>query len=161
MRFASRRLIVLAAAAAAALIPAAAMASTFTLSAGAPSLTDRTLITLPVTVSCSIDPAVANFIFDEAISASVQQPAGRSFATGTGVLFGSQANLVFLCDGSTKTVTVDVLANPAGPPFHGGPAILSVGVSVTAGFEAFPGCGCGPITFSDSTTVGPQSVTLH
>ena len=161
MRSTSRRLIVLAAAAAAALIPAAAMASTFTLSAGAPSLTDRTLVTLPVTVSCSIDPAVANFIFDESISATVQQPAGRSFATGTGVLFGYQANPVFLCDGSTKTVTVAVLADPGGPPFHGGPAILSVGVSVIAGFEAFPGCGCGPITFSDASNLGPQSVTLH
>lgn len=161
MRFPSRRLIVLAAAAAAALIPAAAMASTFTLSTGTPSLTDKTLITLPVTVTCSIDPAVANYIFDESISATVQQPAGRSFATGTGVLFGYQANPVFLCDGSTKTVTIAMLANPAGPPFHGGPAILTVGVSVTAGFEAFPGCGCGPITFSDSSSVGPKSVTLH
>jgi len=161
MRFPNRRLTVLVAAAAAALTPAVAMASTFTLSTGTPSLTDRTLITLPVTVSCSIDPAVANYIFDESISASVQQPSGRSFATGTGVLFGYQANPIFLCDGSTKTVTMAVLANPAGPPFHGGPAILSVGVSVTAGFEAFPGCGCGPITFSDSSNVGPQSVTLH
>ena len=161
MRFPSRRLIVLAAAAAAALIPAAAMASTFTLSTGTPSLTDKTLITLPVTVTCSIDPAVANYIFDESISATVQQPAGRSFATGTGVLFGYQANPVFLCDGSTKTVTIAMLANPAGPPFHGGPAILTVGVSVTAGFEAFPGCGCGPITFSDSSRVGPMWVTLH
>lgn len=161
MGFPSRRLTVLAAAAAAALIPAAAMASTFTLSVGAPNLTDKTLITLPVTVSCSIDPAVANYIFDESISVNVQQPAGRSFATASGSLSGYQVNPVFLCDGSTKTVSIAVLANPTGPPFHGGPAILSVGVSVVAGFEAFPGCGCGPITFSDSSSVGPQSVTLH
>ena len=73
--------------AAAALIPISAAASGFTVTAGSPSLTDRTLITLPVTVTCpAIDPAVANFIFSESVTVSVQQPVGQSFATGSGTI---------------------------------------------------------------------------
>jgi hypothetical protein len=155
------RLCVAVAIAAVGLLPLTAMASTFTLAVGSPTLTDRTLITVPVTLSCYIDPTVANFIWTENISATIQQPAGRSFATASATLNGWQNSKVFPCDGSTVTVNLAMLANPAGPPFHGGGAILTTSVYVQAGFESFPGCGCGPFTFSDSAGTGPAQVTLH
>ncbi len=162
MRFHLPRFILPVATAVAALIPITAMASGLTVSIGTPTLTNRTLITLPVTVSCpAIDPTVADFIFGEQVNASVQQPVGQSFATASGGVGGSQNNLVFSCDGTSKTVTLSMLANPTGPPFHGGPAIISASVAVQAGFEAFPGCGCGFVTLFESATAGPQSVTLH
>jgi hypothetical protein len=161
MRLSGRRLMVPIAAVAAALVPAAAMASGLTLSLGSARLIDRTVVTLPVTVSCSIDPSVANYIFNETLAASVQQPAGRSFATASVMLSGSQTNPIFPCDGSSTTVNLAMVANPGGPPFHRGTAIVTVGESVQAGFEAFPGCGCGQITYSASTNTSPQQVALH
>ncbi len=146
----------------AALMPLTAMASTFGVSFGSPKLTARTLVTLPVTVTCTIDPSVATYIFDESITAFIQQPVGKSFATASGGASGySGGTLAFPCDGSTTTVMLSLLANPSGPPFHGGPAIVTASLSVTAGFESFPGCGCGPITFFQNASAGPSAVTLH
>jgi hypothetical protein len=158
-----RRLMLALTIAAAALVPISGAASGFTLTAGSPRLTDRTLITMPVTVSCpAIDPTVATFIFNETVTVNAQQPAGRSFATASGTAFGSQtSSLIFPCDGSSTVLTVSMLANPSGPPFHGGPAIFTLSASVTAGFEAFPGCGCGSVTLNESAVAGPMQLQLH
>jgi hypothetical protein len=146
----------------AALLPATALAADFGLTVGSPSLTARTLINVPVTVTCSIDPSVATFIFDESVDVNVQQAAGRSFATGAGSVSGSQTNsLAFPCNGTPTRLNVAVLANPGGVPFHGGPAVISASMTVIAGYESFPGCGCGPINVWQTFSANPQTVTLH
>ena len=98
-----------------------------TVSLGIPSLSGRVAITEPVTVSCSpFDPSLV--AFGQSVTVNAEQASGRSIARGSGTSANS-----FACDGSQTTVPVSVLADPAGPPFHGGPAVISASAQASAG----------------------------
>lgn len=78
------------------------------------------------------------------------------------MLFGFLPNLLFACDGSEYTVTVVILADPAGPPFHGGPAAFSATASATAGTPCFPGStNCFFNLVGKSGTVDQIAINVH
>jgi hypothetical protein len=145
-----------------ALVPTVASASGLTVSAGQGSLTGKVVMTVPVTVTCSSpfwDQATQQLV-EESVQVSVEQAAGQQIAHGYGAFFAMVPNsLPLQCDGQTVTLPVTVLADPAGPPFHGGSAV----VTVTADMDA--GTSCGPTCFynfvSSSSTQGPVQIRVH
>ncbi len=151
------RWLVSAAGVAAALCVAAATAGAMTISLGAPSLSDRVAITEPVTVSCSpFDPSLV--AFGHSVTVNAEQASGRSIARGSGTNASS-----FACDGSQTTVPVSVLADPAGPPFHGGPAVISASAQASAGTPcafAPPGCFTSPFE-NQNASAAPATLNLH
>jgi hypothetical protein len=160
-----KRLLCLAAVAlGAALLASTAAADTgMTIGLGSPSLSNsRVLITEPVTVSClPFDPFLT--LVDEQLTVSVEQAAGKAIARGSGFVFGSVAGtLPFPCDGAPHTVSVNISADPAGPPFHGGPTSLSAFGNAEAGTPCFPGSTtCFFITAFEGASVGPTTLTMH
>jgi hypothetical protein len=146
--------------ASAAMAATAAAAQAMTVSIGQPSLAARVAVTVPVTVSCSaFDPSLT--LFSTQASVNIEQAAGQGIAHGTGSAFGGPFSaLLWPCDGSSRTVPVVVLASPGGPPFHGGPAVVSAAAQAMAGISCgFPGCFFN-IT-SQSATAGPIATNLH
>jgi hypothetical protein len=145
---------------------AAAAAQGMSISLGAPTLSSRVLITEPVTVSCSpFDPSLT--YFQGEVTVSAEQASGHGIVSGSGSLaaslIGSSSPLPFACDGSQQTLSIPVLANNNGGPFHGGSVVLSAWVSAGAGIPCFPGsittCIEG-MTFQ-SATAGPTVLKLH
>lgn len=140
----------------------ASAAGAATLSLGTPSLTSRVAITEPVTVTCSaFDPSL--ILAFENISVQVEQAAGQAIARASASKFGFSPNLLFPCDGTPTIIPVTMSADPAGPPFHGGPAAFTASVGATAGTPCFPGsttCITSPIA-SQSATAGPTALNLH
>jgi hypothetical protein len=119
-----------------ALLPAGAQA--LTLSFGKPQLSNRILITVPLTVSCTpFEPSLT--LFSESVFVTVEQASGKAIAHGTGTKFGFLPNLLFPCDGSSNTVAMSLTADVTGPPFHGGPAIYSAFAGAEAGMPCVPG----------------------
>ena len=107
-------------------------AQAMTLAVGSPDLAARIAVTVPVTVTCN--PVGSLTVFSQMITVRVEQAAGRAIARGTGTLFAAfPSPLLFPCDGSTQELSVIVLADPAGPPFHGGKAIVIANGSSEAG----------------------------
>ena len=146
-----------------ALAPAAASASGgITASAGQGSLTGRVAMTVPVTVSCSAfwDPATQQLI-NEAVFVSVEQASGNQIARGSGTVPAPMSGMLpFPCDGSTTTIPVSILADPTGPPFHGGTAVVTGQASAAAGTSCgFPGCYYNFVGASGS--FGPQQIKVH
>jgi hypothetical protein len=139
----------------------AATAQATTISLGAPSLSGRVAITEPVTVSCSpFDPSLT--LFGESVNVSVEQASGRSIARGSGSAFGFVPALLFACDGSQNTVPVTILADTAGPPFHGGTVVVSASASASAGTPCFPGSNnCFFNISGQSASTGPTTLHLH
>ena len=141
------------------LAAAGAPAQAMDLTLGQPSLSARVAITQPVTVSCApFDPALTQA--SAGVSVSVEQASGKSIARGTGQLFNMfNSPLPFVCDGVHHDLTVDVLADPNGPPFHGGQVIVRAQASAAAGQSCGPGCFFNLVT--DSASVGPTALKLH
>jgi hypothetical protein len=136
-----RRVLCLAVVATAALASTAAADSAMTMRLGTPDRQAGVLIVVPVIVSCSpFDPSLT--LFSESVSVSVEQASGKAIAFGS--VFTSRSlpqPLLFPCDDAEHTVVVNVLANTAGPPFHGGHAVFSASASAQAGVSCgFPGC---------------------
>ena len=137
----------------------AGTAQAMTLAVGSPELTARIAVTVPVTVSCDpFSPSLT--VFSQSITVRVEQAAGREIARGTGTLFSSfPSPLLFACDGNAHELPVTVLADPAGPPFHGGKAIVSVNGSAEAGTpNPF---GSGFMAPFDRQTVSVPAVQVH
>lgn len=143
----------------------APVASAMTIRAGDPTLVDRVALTVPVSVSCSpFDPAYS--LYSTSVSVSVQQPSGKDIANGWGYVAGGFAtmgspSLLFACDDVEHSVTVPVSVNAAGPPFHGGHAVVNATAWASAGQPCYPGsttCYLNPISQSAST--GPVEVHL-
>src|SRR5690348_5093989 len=113
-----------------ALSPTIASASGVTISAGPGSLTGKVALTVPLTVSCGSpfwDPS-SQELFGEEIYLNVEQASGKSIAHGSGSAFASTPGPLFVqCDGRAATIPVTVLADPSGPPFHGGTAVITGG----------------------------------
>ena len=127
-----------------ALSAAPAGAATNTITIGSPViLTDRVLVTVPVTVVCDPLPGTA---FDSSLAVFVTQASGRAVATGH-VIEETSPTPVFTCDGVTQNHSVlQVFPDGGSPPFHGGGAI----VNASFGIFSFA-CGCfegGSITMS-------------
>jgi hypothetical protein len=135
-----RRLGAVTAVAATALLGTAAAAqAAMNITLGQPELTSKVLITLPVTVNCSpFDSTLV--LFQSQLLVRVEQASGRQIARGEGGAFDA----VPACDNTAYTIDVPILADPAGPPFHGGTAVFSVSASVAAGTPCPPewGSGC-------------------
>lgn len=140
----------------------ASAADAATLDLGTPSLTGRVAITEPVTVTCSaFDPSLT--LFQEIVNVQVEQAAGKGIARGSGVKGGGFTALLFSCDGTENTIPVNISADPAGPPFHGGQAVFTASVQASAGTPCFPGsttCITSPIT-TQSATAGPTALHIH
>jgi hypothetical protein len=140
-------------------IAAPVAASDITVNIGAPTLSkSRVAVTVPVAVTCQpLDPTFDIVI--ETVSAHVAQAAGRRIASGSGTRTGGPTDL-FACDGASHTVSVAVLADTAGPPFHGGLASVTASVQVQAGVETC-GPGCGFIYYDVTVSVGPVDRSLR
>ena len=98
-----------------------------TLAVGSPELAARIAVTVPVTVTCNpFSPSLT--LISQSVTVRVEQAAGRAIARGTGSLFTSfPSPQLFPCDGTAHELPVTVLGeNPAGPPFHGGKAIVEL-----------------------------------
>jgi hypothetical protein len=150
--------VVVAALAAGASASAASADSGMTMQFGSPSLSSsRVAITVPVTVSCSpLDPT---FLLVEGVSVSVEQSSGTGIAHGmasVGDLMDFGAPLLFPCDSANHTLSMTVLADTSGRPFHGGPATFS-GSALVVG-EPCPFCFGG---VSEAAQAGPTTLTLH
>ena len=137
----------------------AGTAQAMTLAVGSPELTARIVVTVPVTVTCDqFSPTLT--VFSQSISIRVEQAAGRAIARGTGQVFSSfPSPLLFPCDGNAQEILVSVLADPAGPPFHGGKAIVSANGSAEAGTPS--PFGSGFIAPFDRQTVSVPSVEVR
>ena len=116
---------------------AAPAANAMTVRVGDPELLSRVAVTVPLVVNCSpFTPGLTPT--GRGVSATVQQAAGKQIAHGTGFDGGVSATaLFFVCDGTDQAVSVTVPADPTGPPFHGGGAI----VSASARAEDMQSCG--------------------
>ena len=98
-------------------VPAGAATNTITL--GPATLTDRVLITVPVTVVC--DPLPPGGFFSGLI-VTVTQASGQAVATGS-FINESEDSSIFTCDSVTQNdFVVHVFPDPGSPPFHGGGA---------------------------------------
>jgi hypothetical protein len=151
------RALLVGSATAAVLAGSTSVASAMTMSVGDPSLTAKVLVEVPVTVSCSpFDPSLTPL--SENAFVSIEQAVGKQIARGSGGV-GSPTPLLFPCDGADHTVDVGVLADPAGPPFKRGAAVVRGSASASAAQQ------CGPTCFfnftSQTATVGPTAVRIH
>jgi hypothetical protein len=112
-----------------------------TLSLGQPDLQAGVLIVLPVTVSCSpFDPALV--MAGSNVFVSVEQAVTKTaIAHGFGGSPQMGENpILYPCDDSPHTVTLNVLADSSGPPFKKGQAVFSASASAAAGTPCGPGC---------------------
>jgi len=122
-----------------------ASASTNTLSIGSPiTLTDRVLVTIPMTIVCDpVDSPFSSFI-----DFSLKQADGQSVSTASGEIFSSPPALI--CDGVTQNTTpLNLTPNAGSGPFHGGGAILAV---------SFHYCS---FSFCETGSFGPAPVQLR
>jgi hypothetical protein len=145
--------------AAAVLASIAAAEPGMTIRLGTPDLSSRVSIAVPVIVSCSpVDPSLT--LFQEGVSVSVEQASGSAIAHGSGYIEAfDESTLLFPCDDAEHTVLVHVLADPAGPPFHGGPAVFSAFAGTTAGTPCGPSCYYNYVF--QGASVGPTTLTMH
>lgn len=148
-----------------AVVAAAPAANAMTVRVGDPTLIDRVAISVPLAVSCTpFDPAYT--YVSDGVSVSVQQASGRDIAFGSGYLSGGvygmgQPSLLFACDGTEQTVTVPVSANTAGPPFHGGPAVINASANAAAAQPCYPGAtNCYTNFISQTASTGAVEVRL-
>jgi hypothetical protein len=114
---------------------APAAATTNTITPGSPvTLTDRVLVTVPLTVVCDPLPGPS---FDTLVDVTVTQASGTAVATGSRGLEVDPAPL-FTCDGVTQNhIVLKVLPDSGSPPFHGGGAIVQADFSIFSST-----CGC-------------------
>jgi hypothetical protein len=143
-------------AATASLGTAAAAQAEMTISLGQPELTSKVLVTLPVTLTCS--PFDAGLVlFQSQLTVSVEQAAGQRIARG----FGNVFNAVPACDGTPHTTDVRLLADPLGPPFHGGHAVFSASAAATAGTPCPFAPGCFTTPFATQSTNVVSALRMH
>jgi|SRR6266581_1171401 hypothetical protein len=80
----------------------------------------RIVVTVPVQITCGpLEVGTAQQ------SATIEQAAGHEIAQGSGF-----ADQPIVCDGTAQPNTFTFLADPSGPPFHGGNAAVSIGLFI-------------------------------
>jgi hypothetical protein len=138
-------------AATAALIGGAGASSalaTTTISVGpSANLLNRVVAQVPVTVSCGPFPEPFSF----GASVSVTEAVGKQIAQG-GAFAGINTTglpVAITCDGTPQSLVLNVQANPSGPPFKKGKAVVSAFASGGA-FPAF-----------EQASAGPQAIQLR
>jgi len=102
------------------------------------TLQARTLVTVPITVTC--DPVGTFFSMS---FVSIEQASGTAIASGSGFIS------TLTCDSTAHTYQVSVLGNTSGPPFHGGPAVARASVNI---FGSLGG---------EGGSAGPQTISLR
>ena len=108
-------------------------------------LTAGVLVTVPLTVTCGpyeFEPMTS------AVSVTIRQSAKKAIARGSAFTGGFEPFLT--CDGAPHVYSMAVLADPAGPPFKKGDAVI----------EAFASAQTSCCT-SESARVGPQVIRLR
>jgi hypothetical protein len=144
-----------------ALAPTVASASGVSASAGTGTLTGRVALTIPVTVTCTPfwDPNTQQLV-DESIILNVEQASGRDIARANGFVRSDFTGpQLFRCDGSSATIPLSMLADPTGPPFHGGFVVVSGVIGVDAAQSCgFPGCFYNFV--QQQVAIGPQQVQV-
>jgi hypothetical protein len=73
--------------------------------------------------------------------------------------FGS--SLLFPCDGSQTTIPVTISADPSGPPFHGGTAVITASAFAQAGIPCVGFPNCFQIVDSQTASTGATTVHMH
>jgi hypothetical protein len=129
---------------------------------GTPDLSiDRVTIIVPLTVSCApFDVSLTHYMSEARVT--IQQAAGREIARGSASVSSFVPAVLFPCDGTEHTLTLAVLADPLGPPFHGGPAAVAARVTASAGIPCFPGSTtCFVATTAQVAVLGPTTVHLR
>jgi hypothetical protein len=156
-----KKVVALATAAVAAALFASTAAAGMTLRVGQPQLQSRVLVTVPLAVSCSpFDPSLT--LFSEGYGVSIEQAAGTAIARGSGWSYTSLPTpLPFGCDGLEHTVYANVMADPSGPPFHGGQAVFTAYASSSAGIPNPWWPGNYDTVQSQSASFGPATLTMH
>ena len=137
----------------------ASSASAMTATLGEPELIGRVALTVPVTVSCDA-PSPGLVVYSQSVSVVVEQAAGKEIARGSASIFGFFPALLFPCDGTPATLSVSVLADPTGPPFHGGRAVARVTVTADAGVPLPFGGFTSPFE-RQNAVAGPVEVRLR
>ena len=139
----------------------AASASAMTTTLGDVDLIGRVALTVPLTVTCDA-PSPGLAVAWQNVSVVVEQAAGKEIARGSATVVGFSPTPIFPCDGTPYPLPVSVLADPAGPPFHGGRAVVRLTVTSEAGvpFPCCPGSFMGPFE-RQTAVVGPTVVRLY
>jgi hypothetical protein len=104
-------------------IPANAATNTITI--GPPTLTNRQLITVSITVVCDPQPYPPS---DTGAWVYFRQTSGKQIVTASGVtgsFSGGPDAPGLTCDGVTQNTAVVQALPDQGIPFHGGPALMS------------------------------------
>src|SRR6266536_577593 len=84
------------------------------------TLQSRIVATVPVQITCG--PLDVAFVEQ---GATIEQAAGREIASGSGF-----ADQPIVCDGTAQPNTFTFLADPSGPPFHGGDAAVRIALFI-------------------------------
>lgn len=150
----------LALATAIAALAVAGTAQAMTVSVGTPDLTARVAIDVPVSVTCNpFSPGLV--AYSQTVSVLVEQAAGTQIARGSTGVFNPYPALLFPCDGSAHTLTLTLVADPSGPPFHGGPAIVRASATATAGTPLVCCPGAFTVPFETQSISTLTEVRLH
>jgi hypothetical protein len=126
-----------------------ALATTTLSVGGTADLIGKVVVQVPVTASCG--PFGPGLPFSFGTSVTVTQARAKEIAQGSGFAGTNTTgqSVPVVCDGTPQSFVVNVAANPSGPPFKNGTAVISA----TASAGAFP-------TF-ESASVGPQTIRLR
>ena len=131
------------------------LASSYSIDVGSPTVSrSRVAVTVPVDVTCpELDPSYT--LVSQSITVEVRQAVHGKIASGLAFANGSSSReLLVVCDGTSQTVNVTVLANPSGAPFKNGWMTVRATGEFWAGVEFEPGCGCGSILVEESFSSG-------
>jgi hypothetical protein len=151
LRFTARRALLTVATAAliGGLGASSALATTTISVGGTANLIGKVVAQVPVTVTCGpFDPTLP---FSFSTSVTLTQARAKEIAQGSAFVGVNTTGtpVAVTCDGTPQSFLVTVNANPSGPPFKNGTAV----VSATATAGAFP-------TFESAST-GPLTIRLH
>lgn len=111
-------------------------------------LTAKILVTVPVTITCGpYEQALAG----TSVSVSIEQATSKGIARGSAFRGGfMDPTFALTCDGSAHAYPIAITADPAGPPFKNGSAIVSA-----SAFVSFDCC------TGDTASAGPQPIKLN
>jgi hypothetical protein len=107
-------------------------AATLTVAVGQATLSQRVVVNVPVTVTCTLNPGAPPAFPQQGttIQVDIVQAIGKSSTAGSGYTTG------FACDGTEYSYLISVLASPTsgGLHFKKGPAVIQATASA-AGYD--------------------------
>ncbi len=126
-----------------------ALATTTLTVGGTANLIGKVVAQVPVTATCGLFDPTLPFQFSTAVT--LTQARAKEIAQGSGFVGVNTTGTTVpvVCDGTPQSFVMNINANPSGPPFKNGTAVLS----------AFASAGAFP-TF-ESASVGPQTIRLR